>query len=69
MLPGRVRVRGVEEERLQDCPGGGPRPGLACGREEERDEDRREELTTHRDRLSNREFDIAVVRGVNAQSR
>jgi hypothetical protein len=52
MLAGRIRVRRVEEERLQDGAGGGPRPGLARWREEERGKDRREELTTHRDRLS-----------------
>jgi hypothetical protein len=50
-----IRMRRIEEEGLQDGAGGGPRPGLACGREQERDDYRREELTTHRDRLSNRD--------------
>jgi hypothetical protein len=61
VLSGGVRVRGVEEERLQDGAGGGPRPGLSRGRKEEHGEDRREQETTHEDRLSNRGFIGCVV--------
>jgi hypothetical protein len=61
MLSGCVRVRRVEEERLQDGAGGGPRPGLTRGRKEERGEDRGEQETTHEDHLSNRVFNIAVA--------
>ena len=52
VLARRVRMRGIEEEGLQHGARGRPRPGPADGHEHERDEDRREELTTHRDRLS-----------------
>jgi hypothetical protein len=66
-------MRRIEEERLQDGAGGGPRPGLARRREEQRGEDRREELTTHRDRLSDRgfmsELDLSVAREANVRSR
>ena len=52
VLTCRIRMRGIEEEGLQHATRGRPRPGPADGHEYERDEDRREELTTHRDRLS-----------------
>jgi hypothetical protein len=48
MLARRVRVNGVEEERLEDCPVGGPRPGRRRGREDEHGEERRECERTHR---------------------
>ena len=63
VLAGRVWVGRVEDERLQDGAGGGPRPGLARRREEERGEDRRKELTTHGDRLSDRGFMNVSRRG------
>jgi hypothetical protein len=51
----------IEAERLQDGPGGGPRPRVRNGREKERGEDRRNKESTHGDRLSYR----AVAREVN----
>ena len=84
VLARRIGMRGIEEEGLQHSSRGGPRPGPADGHEHERDDDRREELTTHRDRLSrprlhraslHRAFRAtscshhAVVRGVNAHAR
>ena len=48
MLATGVRVRRVEEERLEDRPVGGPRPRRCGGREDERGEDRRECERTHR---------------------
>jgi hypothetical protein len=47
MLARGVRMRGIEQERLEDRACRGPCPGLACGRKQERGEDRRKELTTH----------------------
>jgi hypothetical protein len=47
MLPRRIRVRRVEQERLEDCPVRGPGPGLRCGHDDERGEDRDEHETTH----------------------
>jgi hypothetical protein len=52
VLARRIGMCGIEEEGLQHGPRSGPRPGPADGHEHERDEDRREELTTHGDRLS-----------------
>jgi hypothetical protein len=51
----------IEAERLQDGPGGGPRPRVGDGRKKERGEDRRDKESTHGDRLSYR----AVAREVN----
>jgi hypothetical protein len=48
MLPARVGVRRVEEERLQDWPIGGPRPRCRWRCEDERGKDRRECERTHR---------------------
>ena len=47
-----IWMRRIEEEGLQDGARGRPRPGPADGHEHERDKDRREQLTTHWDRLS-----------------
>jgi hypothetical protein len=45
-------MRRIEKEGLQDGARGRPRPGTADRHEHERGKDRREQLTTHWDRLS-----------------
>jgi hypothetical protein len=47
-----IWMRRIEKERLQDGARGRPRPGPADRHEHERGKDRREQLTTHWDRLS-----------------
>ena len=42
VLPGRVRGRGVEHERLQNGPLDGPRPGTGDRRESEYRDDKQE---------------------------
>ena len=47
VLPGRVRMRRIEDERLEHRPVGGPGPGTRDGCEQKRSGNRREQCSAH----------------------